>query len=75
MVNRLVLSFYVQRFISDPPPVLRNFDLDSGTGSVCSDFIEDVEVEKVVAKKIINPDILIMSKLLNFEEVIKLILI
>ena len=54
---------------------MRNLDLDSGTGSVCSDCIEDVEVEKVVAKKIIKPDILIMSKLLNFEEVTELILI
>ena len=46
-----------------------NFEPDSGTGSVCSDYFEDVDVEKEVVKKMIKPDILTMSKLLNFDEV------
>ena len=46
-----------------------HFEPDSGTGSVCSDYFEDVDVEKEVVKKIIKPDILTMSKLLNFDEV------
>ena len=45
---------------------------DSGTGSVCSDYLDEVEVEKEVVKKIIKPDILAMTKLLNFEEVLRL---
>jgi hypothetical protein len=47
----------------------QNFESDSGTGSVCSDYLEDVEVEKEVVKKLIKPDILAMSQLLNFDEV------
>ena len=46
-----------------------NSEFDSGTGSVCSDYLEEVEVEKEVVKKMIKPDILAMTKLLNFEEV------
>ena len=46
-----------------------HFEPDSGTGSVCSDYFEDVDVEKEVVKKMIKPDILTMSKLLNFDEV------
>ena len=49
--------------------IAHNSGSDSGTGSVCSDYLEEVEVEKEVVKKMIKPDILAMTKLLNFEEV------
>ena len=53
----------------DPSQRWNHFESDSGTGSVCSDYVEDVDVEKEVVKKMIKPDILTMSKLLNFDEV------
>ena len=51
-----------------------NTDLDSGTSSVCSEYLEE-ENECVynntnkTAKKLITPDNLAISKLLNFDEV------
>jgi hypothetical protein len=53
----------------DPSQRWNHFEPDSGTGSVCSDYVEDVDVEKEVVKKMIKPDILTMSKLLNFDDV------
>jgi len=41
---------------------------DSGTGSVCSEYQEEMEVERERVKKRIQPDILAMTKLLNFNE-------
>jgi len=41
---------------------------DSGTGSVCSEYLEEMDMERERAKKWIQPDILAMTKLLNFEE-------
>ena len=51
-----------------------NTDLDSGTSSVCSEYLEE-ENECVynntdkTAKKLITPDNLAISKLLNFDKV------
>ena len=46
-------------------------EFDSGTSSVCSEDLEDVElVDDDVVKKVIKPDDLLMTKLLNFDEVL-----
>ena len=71
------LSFFVSLFYvwtnhsehEDPSQRWNQLQPDSGTGSVCSDYVEDVDVENEVVKKIIKPDILTMSNLLNFDEV------
>ena len=46
-------------------------DLDSGTSSVCSEYLEKVkeEVYDNAAKTLIKPDNLAISKLLNFDDV------
>ena len=44
-----------------------NTDLDSGTSSVCSAYLEEENDNAV--KKLITPDNLAISKLLNFDEV------
>ena len=50
-------------------PNIHTSECDSGTGSVCSDYLEEVETEKVeVVKKMIKPDVSVMTKLLNFNE-------
>jgi hypothetical protein len=53
----------------DPSQRWNHFEPDSVTGSVCSDYVEDVDVEKEVVKKTIKPGILTISKLLNFDGV------
>ena len=50
-------------------PNIHTSECDSGTGSVCSDYLEEVETEKFeVVKKMIKPDVSVMTKLLNFNE-------
>ena len=50
-------------------PNIHTSECDSGTGSVCSDYLEEVETEKVeVVKKMIKPDVSVMTKLLNCNE-------
>ena len=47
-----------------------NADLDSGTSSVCSEYLEEENgnTDNTI-KKLIKPDDLAISKLLNFDEV------
>ena len=48
-------------------------EFDSGTSSVCSDFLEHEEkTVNDVVKKLIKPDDLLINKLLNFDEVLSL---
>ena len=48
-------------------------EFDSGTSSVCSDFLEHEEkTVNDVVKKLIKPDDLMINKLLNFDEVLSL---
>ena len=58
--------------MEDPHLPAKATEFDSGTSSVCSGYLEEEEEVRNndAVKKLIKPDNLAITKLLNFDEVI-----